>query len=134
MRPPADRRLDTTGSGIDLPARARPRYGVRWPVVFLVATLLGIASSILAWQFTRSLGRPAYWRTLLVLNCSYWYLWAIFTPAIVWLSQHFRFERQGLTRAIIVHLPSVMLFSFAHIALMGGVHWWLATLYGRPYL
>ena len=74
---------------------------------------------LLAWQFTLALGRPvAYWRSLVILNISYWYLWALFTPAIVWLSQHFRFERRGLGRALLVHIPSVALFSFGHIAAM----------------
>ena len=78
----------------------------------LVATLLGAVSSALAWQFTLALGKPAtHWTTLVILNGTYWYVWAIFTPAIVWLSQHFRFERQGLMRAVLVHLPSVALFS-----------------------
>ncbi len=66
-----------------------------------------------------------------ILNCSYWYVWALFTPVIVWLSQHFRFERRGLWRALLVHLPSVALFSFAHIAAMSGVQLWLATIAGR---
>src|SRR5215210_6431235 len=111
MKPPADRRLDTKGAGVDLPAPARPRYGLHWPLVLLVASGLGILSSLLAWQFTLLLGKPAtYWRSVVVLNCSYWYVWALFTPAIVWLSQHFRLERQGLLRAILVHLPSVALF------------------------
>jgi LytS/YehU family sensor histidine kinase len=38
-----------------------------------------------------------------------------------------------LVRAILVHLPSVALFSFAHIAAMAGVQWWLATADGRSF-
>ncbi len=128
MKPPADRRLDTSGAGTDLPAPARPRYGLRWPVVLAVATLLGVVSSALAIQFARALGKPSMnWTYLVVLNGTYWYVWACFTPSIVWLSQHFRFERQGLVRAVLIHLPSVALFSLAHIAAMAGVRWWLWT-------
>jgi signal transduction histidine kinase len=134
MRPPADRRLDTSGAGIDLPARSRPHYGVQWPVVFGVATLLGVVSSSLALQFTRALGRSTSdWAALVVLNFTYWYVWAIFTPAIVWLSQHFRFERQGLMRALLVHVPSVALFSFAHIAAMAAMQWWLMMASSRSF-
>jgi two-component system LytT family sensor kinase len=134
MKPPADRRLDTRGTGIDLPAPARPRYGVRWRLVFIVATILAVLSSALALQFTLALGKPATsWKSLIILNCTYWYVWAIFTPGIVWLSQHFRFERKGLIRAMLVHLPSVALFSFAHIGAMGAARWWLAAAEGRPY-
>ncbi len=134
MRPPADRRFDLRGAGIDLPLTAPPRYGVRWSFVFLIATLLGLVSTALAWNFTVALGGPPVeWATLLILNCAYWYLWALFTPAIVWLSQHYRFERQGLIRAVLVHLPSVALFSFGHIAAMGGVQWWIAATAGRTF-
>ena len=76
----------------------------------------------------------SYWHSLVVLNCTYWYVWALFTPAIVWLSQHFRLERQGLMRAVLVHLPSVALFSFAHIAAMAAVQWWLAAADGTGVL
>jgi len=133
MKPPADRRLDVQGSGIDLPAPARPRYGLRWPHVFVVATILGAVSSMLAWQFTVALGKPADWKSLVILNGTYWYVWAIFTPSIVWLSQHFRFERQGLVRAILIHLPSAALFSLAHIGAMAAAQWWLAAADARAF-
>lgn len=134
MKPPADQRLDTRGAGTDVPIVGRPRYGVRWPLVFLVATVLGALSSALAWKFAQSLGKAGPpLATLIVLNCSYWYIWALFTPSIVWLSQHFRLERQGLLRAAAVHLPSVALFSLAHIMAMAGVQWWLAMSIGKPF-
>jgi signal transduction histidine kinase len=126
--------LDLRGAGTDVPAAAPLRYGVHWSVVFLAATLLGLFSSLIAWQFTISQGRQVtFWRTLVILNTTYWYLWALFTPAIVWLSQHFRFERQGLWRAVLVHLPSVILFSLSHIAAMTGVQWWFARTQGKSF-
>ena len=71
MKPPADRRLDASGAGSDLPAPARPRYGLRYPLVFGVATLLGILSSALAVQFTRALGKPiSDWTYIVALNCA----------------------------------------------------------------
>jgi signal transduction histidine kinase len=133
MRPPADQQLDLSGAGRDLPI-VRPRYGVPWPLVLLVASVLGIVSTTLAWQLTMSLERTAtYFRWLVVLNCAYWYAWAAFTPAIVWLSQRFRFERQNLLRATLVHLPAVVLFSLAHIGVMQAAQWWLVTSEGGIY-
>jgi signal transduction histidine kinase len=134
MKPPVDRQLGLDGSATDLPLSAPPRCGVRWSVVFSMATLLGLVSTALAWQFTVALGSAdTDWRTLLILNCTYWYLWSLFTPPIVWLSQRFRFEWQGLTRALLVHLPAVVIFSIGHIAAMCGVQWWLATAWGRSF-
>jgi signal transduction histidine kinase len=134
MKPPADRRLDARGTGTDLPLPARPQYGLRWTTIFAVATALGAVSSILAWQFSVSLGAPpSQWRSLVLLNVTYWYVWALFTPIIVWLAQHFRFERQGLVRAIAVHVPAVVTFSLAHIAALQGMQWWLASAEGVSY-
>jgi len=131
MRPPANQQLDRSGAGRDLPIGVRPRYGMPWSLVLLVATLLGFVSSMLAWQLTVALERTGtYLRWLIVLNCAYWYTWAAFTPAIVWLSQRFRFERQGLLRALAVHLPAVLLFSLAHIGAMQAAQWWLVTSEG----
>lgn len=134
MRPPSDLKLDLLGAGTDLPAATPPRFGLRWSVVFLAATLLGLLSSFLAWRFTVSLGHtPTHWRTLVILNTTYWYLWALFTPAIIWLSQKFRFERQGLWRAILVHVPTVVVFSLTHIVTMAVVQWWFARQQGRRF-
>ena len=134
MKPPADRKLDLQGAGTDVPAVAPPRYGLHWSIVFMATTMLALFSSLLAWRFSVSAGYPTTnWRTVVILNSSYWYLWALFTPAIIWLSQHFRFERQGLWRALLVHLPSVLIFSLTHIATISGVQWWLARTQGRPF-
>lgn len=134
MKPPVDQRLDLSGASRDLPARVRPRYGMRWSLVFLVATLLGFVSTMLAWQLTVTPERSGtYFRWLAGLNFAYWYSWALFTPPIVWLSQRFRFERQGLLRAVAVHLPAVLGFSLAHIGLMQAAQWWLVTSDGREF-
>ena len=122
-----------SGSGTDVPVIAPSRSILRWPSVLAVATFLGILSSLLAGEFTRATGQSPKWEWLLILNLSYWYTWALFTPAIVWLSQRFRLERQGLALAILVHLPAVGFFSFAHIAAMGAIRWWIVTMDGKPY-
>jgi two-component system, LytTR family, sensor kinase len=134
MKPPPDRKLDPAGTGTDLPIRPQPRYGLRTSAVFATAAVLGLLSSALAWKFSQSLGRPAApFSTLLLLNCAYWLLWAAFTPAIVWISQHFRFERQCLVRAFVVHVPAVVMFSLGHIAGITTVQWRLAAADGRPF-
>jgi two-component system, LytTR family, sensor kinase len=134
MKPPADRLLDLQGSGTDVPAIGRNVYGVRGRHVFIVATLLGLLSTTLAWQFTRLVGKyPTPFSTLIVLNFAWWYVWGLMAPTVVWLSQHFRVERGRLLRALAVHLPAVILFSLAHIVGMEGVNWWLARAQGREY-
>jgi signal transduction histidine kinase len=133
MKPPVDQRLDFQGSGTDVPARPRPRYGVNRRLMFLVATGLALLSSTLAWNFSRTMGRPLPWDHFATLNFAYWYMWALIAPAIVWTSQHFRFERGKLLRALAVHLPLVAVCSIGHIAAMQGVYWWLATNQGEAF-
>ena len=62
--------------------RARPRYGLRWPVVFAVATLLAAAVLRAGLQLhpRRSGSRRTHWSPLVILNATYWYVWALFTP------------------------------------------------------
>jgi two-component system, LytTR family, sensor kinase len=134
MKPPPDRLLDLRGTGADLPVRTRPKYGVGWLPVFIVATALGILSTTLAWQFTRFVGKwPTSLGTLVILNFAWWYLWAAMAPSVVWLAQHVQFALGTLVRAVAVHVPAVILFSFTHIAGMEAVHWWLAYSEGRTY-
>ena len=134
MKPPSDRQLDLYGSGTDVPAPPRVNRGVRWQLIFVVATALGLLSTALAWQFTRWLGKmDISWPTLAILNYAYWYLWALMAPAIIWLSLRFRFERGGLVRALLVHIPCVVAAAFTHIAAMEAVQWWMAFTAGRPF-
>jgi hypothetical protein len=133
MIPPTASR-DHADAGTDLPARTQHRYGLRWPAILLAATALGMISSAVAWPFTLALGQPvAQWQSLVILNTSHWYIWALFTPPIDWLSQHFRFERRALGTALLVHIPSVALFASGHILAMSALHFWLATLAGKPF-
>ena len=134
MKPPADRRLDVNGSGADQPAPARPRYGLRWGVVLLSTALMTAISFALALWLTDSPGTPApHAGPLLVLQGTGWFLWALFTPAIVWLAQHFRLERGRFALTLLVHIPGMVLFASAHVASMGAVHWWLALSAGQPF-
>ena len=102
--------------------------------IFAVATVLGLLSTTLAWQFTRFFGKwTSPLSTLVILNFTWWYLWALMAPVVIWLAQHFQVARGGLLLAIVVHIPAAIVFSFMHIAGMQGVHWWLARYSGHDY-
>jgi signal transduction histidine kinase len=134
VTPRAPRQFQFWTPGTDVPIGPRVSHRVRMTIVLLVATVLTLLSTTLAWEFTQAIGRPSPRSTLLILNGSYWYLWAAMTPAIVWLSMRFRFERGGLVRALLVHLPAVVVFSVVHVAAMQAVQAWVARSYGRPFV
>ncbi len=133
MTPAIEQRTDPAGGGTDVPIPPSARYCPGWTTVLLVATVFAIGSSALAWQLTAAAEAPPnHWRSLVFLNCAYWYLWALFTPAIVWLSQRARVEGRGLGRALLVHLPAVTIFSLIHIATLAGIDVWLARAAAAP--
>ena len=77
MKPPADRLLDLSGAGTDLPLAVR-RRAVRWPLLLASATGLGIGSAFIAWELTATLGSTASsFAWLALINCGYWYATAI---------------------------------------------------------
>ena len=97
MKPPADRLLDLSGAGCDLPLPVRPRPAFRWPVVSLVATVLGLASALVAWQLTATLGRSvASFILLAVITCAYWYAAA---AALNYALLYYRESRERALRA-----------------------------------
>ncbi len=129
----AARTIVVDAAGTDVPLPPRVSHGLRMTIVLLVAAALTLLSTVLAWQFTLAMGRPVPRLTLVLLNGAYWFLWAAMTPAIVWLSQRFRFERHGLLRAVAVHVPAVVVFSVVHVAAMQAVQGWIARSSGRAF-
>ena len=97
MKPPADRHLDLSGAGCDLPLPARPRHAVGWPLLLLAATLLGLASAGLAWQVSTWLGRSiAGFALLILINCTCWYAAA---AAVHYALLYYRQSRERAVRA-----------------------------------
>jgi signal transduction histidine kinase len=134
MKPPPDRLLDIHGTGTDVPVLGPVQSAVKLLPALLVATALGVMSTTLAWQFTRVFGRwPMPFEHLVVLNFTWWYLWALMAPGIVWLSQRFQFARGSLLPALAVHVPAVAACAFLHVAGMETVHWALAYYAGKEY-
>jgi len=96
MKPPADRHLDLSGAGTDLPLAVRPHY-TRWSLLFLVATILGVGSAAVAWELTATMGsslQAFVW--LAVLGCLYWYAMAI---ALNFVLIYYRESRERALRA-----------------------------------
>ncbi|MDO8677703.1 MAG: sensor histidine kinase [Acidobacteriota bacterium] len=89
------------------------------PVIFGVATALGFFSAFAAFYFVSTFTeKPAAFGLLLTLNMGYWYSWACITPAILWLSRKFPFDRATWKAAIPIHLAGVFVATLAHVVLV----------------
>ncbi len=69
-------------------------------------------------------GRQASWAQAISLALGEWYLWALLSFLIFWLARRFRIERERWLPALLVHVPSAILFALAHLALYA----WVASL------
>ena len=88
--------------------------------IFIVATLLGLYSSFLAYYYDSTFGSSAkepFW-LLLTLNLQYWYSWALVTPVVLWLSRVAPLERGRLWRSVPAHLAGVLGVTLAHVSLV----------------
>ncbi|HYB96980.1 MAG TPA: sensor histidine kinase [Vicinamibacterales bacterium] len=87
-------------------------------VIFSVATALGFFSAFAAFYFVSTFtDTPAAFGLLLALNLGYWYSWAGLTPAILWLTHRFPFDRAGWKVAIPAHIAGVVVMTSAHVVL-----------------
>jgi signal transduction histidine kinase len=129
-------RLAGSLTSFDRPKRAEAGLLKGWPLWALVlgiATALGVFSSFLAYRLTLTVGRDAsFWRALVLLNVAYWYIWALFSPAIVWMARRFPFERQRWGRALAVHGVGVTVCSLTHIAAVEAIRYWLFAAHLPP--
>jgi two-component system, LytTR family, sensor kinase len=88
----------------------------RW--IFAAATALGVFSTTEAIVYHLIYEKsPTPWAVATLLNFSYWYVWAMLTPPILWVARKCPFDRNRWGRVILVHSAGVFLFTFAHSAL-----------------
>ena len=67
-----------------------------------IATLLGAFSTFQAYQFVRLFfEKPQPLASLIVLNFTFWYGWALLTPAVLWVARRFPLERDTWKRSAV---------------------------------
>jgi hypothetical protein len=81
-----------------------PDVGTLWLCAFAVATPLGCSTVALVYFGMWTVGKPLSFGSALIAGLPDWYVWALLTPIVFWLGQHFRLERQRWLVAALVHL------------------------------
>src|SRR3954462_2053523 len=86
--------------------------------IFGVATALGVFSGLQAFNYVSLFtDHKQPFLTLLALNLTYWYAWAVLVPAMVWMAGRYRFERQVWPRSLAMHGLAVIVLTFTHAVL-----------------
>lgn len=118
-RPRADRRSWKTGA-----AGVASIVGAWTGAALLLATQAYFSGAIrgdaLAWS--RALGIWLAWA----------YLWALLTPAILWLAERFPLERRHLGKALLIHAASSAALVVVDLALYAAVAPWVGALSAGP--
>jgi two-component system LytT family sensor kinase len=111
-------RLDRCAQQADSAAMTPNPGRVPVRVIFGVATALGFFSAFAAFYFISTFtDKPAGFGLLLSLNLTYWYSWAVLTPAILCITRNFPFERATWKTAIPAHIAGVVVAVLLHVAM-----------------
>src|SRR5688500_3483723 len=121
--------LDRNARRANSAAMAPTSSRIPFRVIAAVATALGFFSGFAAFYFVSTFtDKPTSFGLLLALNLGYWYSWAALTPAVLWLTARFPFDRAttthgprrggaGWKRSIPVHIAGVVAATFAHVVM-----------------
>jgi two-component system LytT family sensor kinase len=106
------------------PAPAAARSPLRRGLLFTVATVLALSSTIQAWRLQALSGDQTWALTLrlmaqlMVLNTAYWFVPALVAPTIVAITRRYRLGHTRWTTTLGVHLAAAFAFSLVHTAAM----------------
>ena len=98
--------------------RNRP---VRWALVFLFWTLIGLSFASQFYLASYKAGRPVTWGQAVGWSLGDWYVWAVMSLPIVQLARRFRFDDMKWGRNVAVHLAASAICSLGYMALRAGV-------------
>jgi len=104
----------------------------RWLLALLFWTAVGLlfaTQSGVAYAYQQGY---APWAFLVRLSLGEWYIWAALSPGVMWLARRFPFARGRRLRALIVHVPAALFFTFVKLMIEAQVMWPLLGLTGRP--
>ncbi len=94
-----------------------------WPRrLLLFAASVGVWAMLCVFFASQNYLAGAYRRPRMAWRDAFTYpavtcaIWAVLTPAVLWLAQRFPFERGQRVRAALVHVPAAVLFAVAHVA------------------
>src|SRR5229473_5601946 len=110
------------------------RRWVRWVLYLAFMTLLGFINtgqSYLSGLAERRIAPFAFWPTL-ALGVSDWYLWAAWTPMIIWLSHRYPFHQEQWLRSLFVHLACNLVLSFFVFAVTIPIYLWVSPAARSP--
>lgn len=80
---------------------------VKWTAVILTWTAVALFFASQSTLWDRYLFRQQVtWQRAITINFSFYYVWALLAPGVLWLRKRYRFERRKWPKALLVHIPT----------------------------
>jgi signal transduction histidine kinase len=105
---------------------------LRWALVFLFWTLIGLSFASQFYFASYKAGRPVTWGQAVGWSLGDWYVWAVMSLPIVQLARRFRFDGVKWGRNVAIHLAASAVCSLGYMALRAGVGQAQSRLGGTP--
>lgn len=80
-------------------------------------TLIALVFASQWYVYSAASGDATRWTRVFGWTLAEWYIWALFSPFILWLTRCYRFNAQGWRLALLVHLTAGVAFSLLHLEL-----------------
>jgi sensor histidine kinase YesM len=84
-----------------------------WLAIWGGWTALAVFFAVTTSLTYRSTGRPGNWSLTFRRSLSEWWLWALLTPAIAWLSRRFPLHGSRRWRNLVIHIAAAVVISIA---------------------
>lgn len=88
-----------------------------WLIIFGASTGIGLLFVFQNYVGMSQESNQYHWSELLGGLLSYWYVWALLFPFIVWLARHFPLEAGPTGRSLRWHIPAFIFVPVLHIAI-----------------
>jgi two-component system LytT family sensor kinase len=102
-----------------------------WLSIFIGWALIGVAYavnySVYATHYVDIFSTKPDITEMLVWELPYWFLWAMLSPLVFWLTRRFRLERGRLLRNILFHVSACLTLSLVHRAVYLFIDWALGV-------
>ncbi len=88
-------------------------HGQRWAKIWMLWTFYGLVTAVQTHYRYEMAGRPVSWGHAALAEVSFAWIWALVTPAVLWMAFRFPFDKERWRRSLPVHLAGAILFGLA---------------------